>query len=308
MKRTVWFAMILALAATNASAWDHFGHMVVAALAYDRLDPPVREKVDALVRLNPMYAGWVQDVPAGERGKTAFEMAARWPDLIKADPGYQDDGENPQGPDAALNIGYADKRMHKYWHYIDLPFSTDGSSTFPPKTPNAQTRIADFRQVVGSASAAPELQSYDLAWLLHLVGDVHQPLHATSRFTHDLPGGDEGGNKVRLAPCDGCEKVLHAYWDDVLGTGTSPADAAVAAAAIAPAPDDAAADLDQAHWVQESFVAAQRYAYAGPSIGAGGKGPYKLTEQYQADAKSVATQRVALAGARLANLLNQLLK
>jgi len=42
------------------------------------------------------------------------------------------------------------------------------------------------------------LKSYDLTWLIHLVGDVHQPLHCVARITKGDPEGDKGGNDVKL--------------------------------------------------------------------------------------------------------------
>jgi len=115
--------------------------------------------------------------------------AATWPDDIKnkaTHPGSVDDGEEPTNPNAAANIGYSDKLMHKYWHYVDLPFSPDGTTTADPKnrTPNADQQVPRHhrggglqrrREVLRRRVADPH------------VGDVHQPLHATSRFTKLLP-------------------------------------------------------------------------------------------------------------------------
>src|SRR5690348_14084820 len=80
--------------------------------------------------------------------------------------------------------------------------------------PNAQERIALFRTVLASSSP-DELKSYDLVWLLHIVGDIHQPLHASTRVRQPDPDGDAGGNLVKL-DCAKCE--LHFFWDDLLGT------------------------------------------------------------------------------------------
>jgi hypothetical protein len=55
------------------------------------------------------------------------------------------------GPEADQNIGYSDHFMHKYWHFIDKPFSTDGSALEQPSFPNAQTQIALFRKALASS-------------------------------------------------------------------------------------------------------------------------------------------------------------
>jgi hypothetical protein len=99
-----------------------------------------------------------------------------------------------------------------------------------PEQPNAQTQIGAFRAALSPQSGvSDEIRSYDLSWLLHLVGDVHQPLRATSRFSHAHPNGDEGGNLVKVR-CGQHTEVfcraseLHAFWDDLLGPSDGPPD------------------------------------------------------------------------------------
>ena len=201
------FLTLLTLART-ASAWNSAGHMMVAAVAYERLTPEAHARVSHLLQLNPDYPKWIEHASGADRDRIAFVMAATWPDEIKSEGDYQNDGERPSGPDAARNIGYADHLQHRYWHYIDLPFSTDHTALIQPQVPNAQTQIALFRRTLASKEASDALKSYDLVWLLHLVGDVHQPLHATSRFTHSQPEGDAGGNRVALCQRP-CRNELH---------------------------------------------------------------------------------------------------
>jgi hypothetical protein len=233
-----------------------------------------------------------------------------WPDEIKAnDSGYRNDGNTPpRTPEASANIGYTDKVMHKYWHFVDLPFSTDGATPLPavPK-PNAQTQIAALRKFLASDESDP-LKSYDLVWLLHLIGDVHQPLHCSTRVTPTAKHGDAGGNSVKI---DVAPQELHGYWDDLLGLGdTKDFPVAVNAAKSLSAVDAAtASDLSEADWVNESFTLAKISVYIDPPIGAG-LGPFTIgsNPNYGADSLKIAQQRVALAGARLANVLNAELK
>jgi hypothetical protein len=289
----------------DALAWDSFGHMTVAEIAWQKLTPAARNKATALLKLNPDYTVWVKGVAAKDLDEFAFLVAATWPDEIKRQSGYVDDGERPSGADAGRNIGYADKLQHRYWHFVDTPFSPDATPLVQPASPNAKTQILAFRRTLASSTATAALKSYDLAWLLHLVGDVHQPLHATSRFTHDLPEGDNGGNKVALCTRP-CTDELHGFWDDVLGTESSPAAARKFAATLAPADPKAAAVTSGSKWVAESFRAAKSSVYVSP-IGLGA-GPFALDDAYRAAARKLADQRVALAGARLAALLNAALK
>jgi S1/P1 Nuclease len=300
--------------ATQTQAWDSYGHMEVACVAYQQLSPQIKLRVHDLLALNPSNSTWSSWVPAGtsaaDKDMMIFMMAATWPDEIKSDPSYIADGSQngnrPDGsPDPTANTGYTDKFMHKYWHFIDMPFSQDGTPLPPIPTPNAQERITLFRSVLASSSA-DDLKSYDLSWLLHLVGDVHQPLHCSTRVSSSSPAGDSGGNDVALT---GSPNELHAFWDDLLGTGSdkSKVKAVIKAANKLPAPDATlAAKSDAKDWVMESFQAAQDSVYVSP-IGAG-NGPFTLTAVYKANSKALAEERIALAGARLANLLNNELK
>ena len=322
--------LLLTALAAPSYGWNDFGHMTVAYLAYQKLTPAARARVKTLLALNPNHGKWVAAVPAGaDQDLVIFMLAATWPDEIKGDPSYTSDGSaggnRPDGsPDPNRNTGFDDKLMHKYRHFIDQSFSTDGTptNTFQVPTPNAQDSIALFRGVIASTAStdSDDKKAYDLSWLLHLVGDVHQPLHTCTRLTSALPDGDDGGNKVKLS-CSGCQSNLHAFWDDVLGTTTrltAPPeekglpDAASILAIIAFAkkvskPNAAqAAKSSETVWIQESFDAAQQMAYSG--LVAGTNGSFSLTASFQKSAKTLAKKRVALAGARLANLINSELK
>jgi hypothetical protein len=91
--------LAVALASRSALAWDGFGHIVVAAIAYEKLTPKAREKAAELLKLNPIYDKWVAGVADREKHRTAFVLAATWPDAIKSkSAGFQDDGERASNP------------------------------------------------------------------------------------------------------------------------------------------------------------------------------------------------------------------
>jgi hypothetical protein len=226
-------------------------------------------------------------------------------------------GNFPDGPDSSRNIGYADHFRHKYWHFIDLFYSQDGTPLPPVPSPNAETQIKAFRAALG-LSASDDVKAYDLAWLEHLVGDIHQPLHAIARVSATMPDGDAGGSLLSICAAP-CRDSLHLFWDRLVGSQsgieaptvqedlTTEVQSATRAALALPAADAAlAGQMSEAAWVRESFDAGKRYVYVGP-IGPG-RGPFTLTAAYFATAKRVAEERVALAGVRLANLLNHELK
>jgi S1/P1 Nuclease len=292
---------LLSLSGT-AAAWNSAGHMMIAAVAYEKLTPAAHARVTRLLQLNPDYPRWIAHASREERDEVAFVMAATWPDEIKSEPDYQNDGDRPAGAEAARNIGYQDHLQHRYWHFIDLPFSTDHTPLRQPPVPNAETQIALFRKTLASTDASDALKSYDMVWLLHLVGDVHQPLHTTSRFDRSQPNGDAGGNLVALCRRP-CRNELHAFWDDVPGTEKNPV-VAIRRAAHLPQPDAHVAAIDdERQWIHESFLIAQNSVYI-PPIG-DGPGPWRIDGPYRSIAHRVTGDRLALAGYRLAHVLNE---
>lgn len=312
-------AAVLAIALVTglsgqAFGWNDRGHMSVGYVAYKQLTPATRDRVNVLLKLNPKYGDWAARVdkempnaPLDNKNLMIFMIATTWADGIKGDSSYTVDGSQggfrPDGsPDPGRNTGYDDSLMHKYWHFIDTPFTNDGTPLPPIPTPNAQERVALFRTVLASTSA-DELKSYDLTWLLHLVGDVHQPLHAVTRVSSTDPEGDSGGNLVKL-DCSKCE--LHGFWDGLLGPNDNLNTVVKAAKKLPKADPTLAAKSDEKDWLAESFQEAQQDVYVTPVEP--GDGPFTLTAQYKKNAANLAKKRVALAGARLANLLNTELK
>ncbi len=328
MKRIVRYVLVASLmssqllAMPQALAWSDLGHMAVAYLAYKKLDQKTKARVDELLKLNPYYKKWKHEIKESgvkdEFGAQVFMLAATFPDLIKKDKTYESDGSEagnkPDGEFASRNIGYSDHLMHKYWHFYDLPFASDKSRLPEIPAPNALTQIAAFRKVLASDEASDDLKSYDLCWLLHIVGDVHQPLHCTTRVSKNAPYGDNGGNDVfvlytgdksRFLTFDGKDKKrFHWFWDSCLGISGMP-EAIKLADSLAEA-KAGAGDIDEYHWIKESFALAKQKLYSSPVKS--GNGPFALTPQYEKMAISLSKKRVALAACRLAKILNKELK
>jgi len=300
----------------RALAWNNIGHMAVAYVAWQNLPVDVQTRTSALIQKNPLYKTWLALIPASvtgtQRDMYLFMIAATWPDQIKSDAkafpcnGHANTDTPPAGEDAALNGGYSDPCLHKYWHFVDESYAVGGAADQPVPAPNGQMKIDVFGPALGS-SEDDLVKSYDLVWLEHLVGDIHQPLHCVARYTGPHPKGDAGGNDVKVTGGE-----LHGYWDDLLGKITKSlyTDALLAekVGKTLPAADPAlAADATSADWVQESLTDAKTVAYKNPPIGPDW-GPYKLTTAYHQNAVNIAQQRVSLAGVRLANLIKADLK
>ena len=306
--------LVVLFSGRPAHAWFDGGHMLVAYIAYKNLTMQTRSRVDKLLTLNPNYGKWTQGVARKQRGLVAFTRAATWPDCIKqpiCSPGYTSDGGDvpPGNSTDAQNVGYSDTLMHKYWHFIDSPFEA-GASGRPPKKPNALTEIVLLIQAIGTHES-DDIKSYDLVWLEHLVGDVHQPLHCTSRFTANHPDGDAGGNLVQFCEKP-CRDELHAYWDGLLGNKLSMVEVSKTGNALMTSGRPTRADSAEPHsWVQESFQIAQRKVYVAP-ISKDNNSYITVSPRpdssYAAKASEVARAQVTVAGYRLAALLNAHLK
>lgn len=317
-------AVALLLVPAPARAWDDVGHMAVAIIAWRHMTPAARARAVALLRGAPPDAGLSQLRPAtggpDERDLALFARAATWPDLVR------------DRRDAARYRTY----HHASWHYLSAYWRTgpDGRpetvTGLPADSQSVAERIPVLRVVAADATQRAESRAVALAWVLHLVGDVHQPLHTCSRVTPEHPQGDRGGNLVRLGSTN-----LHAVWDDLFdvarvgvrpdvpgrgrrsrrgrraaaGTGATGADARLArAAAVA---DEVAAatpmpgvltrvvDGRVGTWVAEGTRLAETVVYT-PELVDGAPVP----AGYRDRARGEAAPQLALAGYRLASLLN----
>jgi hypothetical protein len=298
-------------------AWNSWGHMAVAYLAYQHLTDRTRERAAALLRLNPYYESWKKAAgpvkSQAELDMKVFMLSATWADALKGDSTYKADGDmggfRPAGPNAAQNTGFNDKQLHMYWHFYDEPFSNDKTALPAVPSPNAETQMQAFRKVLSSDSA-DDLKSYDLTWIIHVVADIHQPLHAATRVSKVNPDGDAGGNLVKIN-CPNCPANLHSFWDGALGSTGDPRvlpDPARVIASVSHLPRadrKVSKNLNADAWIHESFELARKKVYE--PLGKG-EGPYVLNEDYRRATRALVAKQVELAGERLANLLNSELK
>jgi hypothetical protein len=178
-------------------------------------------------------------------------------------------------------------------------------------TPDVVTALEDNVNIL-KTSTDKDAQAQALRFIIHFVGDIHQPLHCATRVSSALPDGDRGGNSVSIKVA-GKTTNLHSYWDGGIGsfpkTGANfappPLSQIPAAAATAmagnPATDPKIKLNDPfnfAAWADESFALAKSTAYKGMTNGV------TPSASYNTKALKVARQRVAWGGYRLAALLN----
>ncbi len=293
---------LLLTAGRPARAWNETGHMTVAFIAYQRMQPATRARVDALLKVHPDYPSWVAGLPddARLRAVTAFLKASVWSDMIKGDPRFID--RAPEAEPMAEVPGFPDPLRHRDWHYIDVFFSTDGTPLPPGEDGGARTVVKAMLAELAASTASDARRSYDLPWLIHVIGDLHQPLHTSARVDAAHPTGDAGGNGFRLA--DSTTRNLHSLWDGALGRGHDRAMIVELGLGImAEFPASATPDLNVDDWIDEGVALARTSVY---TLGSGDPQP-TVPREYRDNANLIARNRVALAGYRLAASLDRAL-
>lgn len=205
------------------------------------------------------------------------------------------------------------------WHYIDLPYSMDGTNA--PADNEIENVVWAIKQGYSTMTnykrnSAPLETALMLRYLVHFVGDLHQPLHATTMFSGNFPNGDRGGNSFKVY-FDSEINNLHKLWDAVLGE--------LEQDITRPASNSALSDLeafckglmsqytrsdfstqlsetDYSIWAKESFELSKEYVYNGISNGA------TPSQAYIERGMEVANKQIVLAGYRLADLIRKIYK
>ena len=265
--------------------WGAGGHMMVASIAFTRLNPHAKAQAIALLA-RPIK-------PTAVTAKSMdFINAAHWADDLRP---------------------FAEFDSFKELHFIDQPFSTDGTTLPSVPEPNIVKALEENVNIL-KTSSDKDAQAQALRLIIHFVGDIHQPLHCATRVTSANPEGDRGGNLVKLKIA-GKTTNLHSYWDGGIGSfpPTGPNFTPPPLSKIGPAVTKALQGNPDTNpklklndptnfdsWAQESLALAQSTAYKG--ITSGGT----PTAAYNTKALKVARQRVAWGGYRLAALLNSI--
>lgn len=271
--------------------------MVIAGIAYKELTPETKSKVSALLTSHPDYATWTNAFKGEEAGMDldtyVFLRASTWPDEIRRKHSDYD---------------------HPLWHYIDYPLRPKKFKMEEPerKDNDVLFGLAQSEKFMRDNSASAETRAAYLSWLIHLVGDIHQPLHCASYFGSEFPKGDKGGNSFYVKPATRAIK-LHALWDGLLGTRNKPKthlDDAIRIRSEHPRDGldvgNLGPDPQAAHkaWSLEGRQLALEKGYLRGKLKSSGKkkgAGETLPKSYLKDAKSIAEKQAALAGYRLAD-------
>lgn len=192
------------------------------------------------------------------------------------------------------------------WHYVNIPIDSNGYD--PKRDGNKGSNVIDkaieFERVLSDKSKPKEERAEALKYLVHLVGDLHQPLHSGDR-------GDRGGNsRLVFFLYLQTAQALHKVWDSTIlrkrKARTPIADYADRLLArISKQDAEAWAKGTPIDWANESVKVSRDVVYAGvPGDGP----PPKLDQKYVDRAGEAIDLQLEKAGVRLASILNQIVK
>ncbi|MGH8144304.1 MAG: S1/P1 nuclease [Steroidobacteraceae bacterium] len=253
------------LVPSTARAWGGEGHRIVALIAADRLTPAAHARVADLL---------------GADVRADMEAVSTWADEIrKKRPGTE------------------------RWHFVDIEISAQryDAARDCPRGDCVVAQIRKDERLVADDRLARPARAEALRFLIHFVGDIHQPLHCADHR-------DRGGNAVRVM-FGGEETNLHAVWDTAVVRALGEDPAAVAGGLEAQVTQQEMRAWSRGgpvDWANESFSIAKRAIY-GPLGGAYGKRqPIQLPDDYAMRERPLAAEQLEKAGVRLATVLNAL--
>jgi hypothetical protein len=282
----------------QARAWGNEGHTIIGHLAYALLTPVARKEVDALLKTD------TDTLTAAD-----FPSRTTWADKWR-------DSDRPDGP------RYTGTRQ---WHFVDIEIPSgriDAACFNHPPLPKGKPategvaeqcivdKIKQFRAELSDPSTSHKEKILALKFLMHLIGDIHQPLHSAEK------DNDRGGNAVPVIYGDTTSNV-HSYWDTKLVTRfgyDAHAVADILRTGITKAKIATWSKGEPESWALESFEQAKTVAYDFSGlqtktikIDDGTATAYVLTHVYDDRSLPVIRMQLQKAAVRLANTLNQAL-
>lgn len=307
-----------------ACAWGPAGHKIVASIAFRQLTVAEQKKVVALLTNHPRFEeDFTEKMPSEintgdekDRREWIFQQSAIWPDIVR---GFQGDEK---------------KEYHRpSWHYINQPIfltAADKTALEDAIDVNLETDASEdeganviqalrhARSVLADGEADDEEKALMITWLMHLTGDLHQPMHSSALFSKKLfPHGDKGGNGIKTVQ----KSNLHSLWDKFPGSGHSFKTVRNKAIELSESNSfnairtSAAADLDEESWFKESAKLADESCYdtevrnslkqlASMNTDID-EHPLKLSDEYLTAGGKIASRRMVEAGVRLGKILKE---
>jgi len=305
----LWFVM------PPAYAWHRAGHNMTAEIAFDLLSEKQQQHAAAILNAHPRFkedfaAGMPEEIANGserEKNLWLFQRASIWPDVV-------------QHVSKAVRTRY----HRSAWHYINLPvYLTNGDEKelagkldanvqmqFDPplrQNLNIVQALKGNLLVWRDESAADADRAVAFCWILHLTGDMHQPLHNVALFSRAwFPHGDRGGNSIAIRQKNDVTN-LHAVWDGLPNRfdDLSPDENTKTLLSR-----DGAQIQSIDAWASQHHKIAMEYAYTEEvrrnllhQVSNDQDPEISLTAEYIANASQVARTQVMVAGHRIAALI-----
>lgn len=323
MSRIFLSALLSLFISAPAMAWDSTGHRISAAVALEFLEADVIAELMTILAGHPRYQDdFISEIPdfINRNNEDALNrwllgQAAYWPDIARGLP--EVDRERFNRP---------------WWHYIDGSWVRDSAAfqgnvyvdipegslisgkiasdiALENDVSNVVTAIDYNSRVLVNVDLPLTDRAIALCWVLHLMGDIHQPLHAGSLFTASLfETGDRGGNALPVA-VQNSESNLHALWDSALAGGGVAEETPQVVAAVTSSSSASAMDVesDWTQWLNESRQILRSVVYT-PNIVAAIRtadrdgtqlSPQHLSPEYISSMREISRQRLGLAGLRM---------
>lgn len=305
---SIFLVFLLTVFASPAFCWDDAGHKISAYIAWSQMTPEARAKAIKLLQNAPEDSHLGVYFLAGSRSRAAKELdlfmtASTWPDIVR----------NRNFP-----IRY-EKYNQAPWHFAGIFWKqTSGKAEMLEQIGDgvAPAKLYDFEKILADTAVPDAQKAVQLAWFLHVAGDIHQPLHNGSRITDVDAEGDRGGNLFLLSPVNATENRvnLHGYWDGIFSRS------------IPRLNDDCDADYISPIAVQ--FMKKHRFQHLKPRFDIGNYKEWHLEgfaslnnsvytdvlrrgelppEKYRKAAFELSRERIVLAGYRMAETLNEVL-
>ena len=253
--------VFIVLSAGRLFGWGGEGHRLVARIASAQLTPTAKAQVSAI--LGP--------------AQTLMSIAS-WADDVRRQ-------RTETGP----------------WHYVDIPITVKhlDMARDCPKGDCVLTKITEFRKTLADPATPAEQRREALMFLVHFVGDMHQPLHCSDNK-------DKGGNDVKVV-FFGNPSNLHSVWDSGLIGRMKKSEEQLFTELSAESQKHARrwAKGTVEDWAEQSHKAAQKVVYG--RLPKGAASPVALDATYERSADPLIIAQLEKAGARLARVLNEAL-
>lgn len=270
-------AALWAASSGAAFAWSGEAHQLVANLAYERLTPAARAEVDRLIA--------TQSANVQRCEIENFARASTWPDCVRRRSGYTQTAP---------------------YHYINVPITGSMSVQDDCREVGCiRQAIARYERTLANRDASDRERLEALAFLSHLIADLHQPLHVSNNC-------DRGGNAIDVILPTGATPDLHEAWDDHLARNAMRGQGRRAIARLATQNAARWSGGDVEAWALEGNEVARRFAYGSLRVrlrcGETRQAPLTISDAYVQQSVPIIRQQLARAALRLATRLNAILE